>query len=164
MRNLILDFGGKPEDLEILESGIVHGDLPADQQPIMSHRLTAIHRMYLNTTNNQIFPSNTHAVLDFMEEEIASDEEHHGKLNYDRSSERYARMAPDAYQKSSVAMALARMSMVLSSTDHHHQDNLVMDHPITVSDQVLIRTMRHPEMDDTYSPTPEGIHQDNTEV
>ena len=44
MRTLILGFGGQRKDLELLESGIIHENLPADQQPIMRHRLTATHR------------------------------------------------------------------------------------------------------------------------
>ena len=33
-----------------------------------------------------------------------------------------------------------------------------------MNDQLVIRTKRLPAADEAYSPTPEGIHQDNTEV
>merc|ERR1719318_1556471 len=61
-------------------------------------------------------------------------------------------------------MALAKLNAKLLQREHHKQNNLVKDHPIVINDQLVIRTQRLPESDESYSPTPEGIHQDNTEI
>ena len=63
-----------------------------------------------------------------------------------------------------MSRALARINLFLSPEVHHPQENLNTDHEITIDDQILIRTSRKSEEEDTYSPTPEGIHQDNTEI
>ena len=61
-------------------------------------------------------------------------------------------------------MAMATMNMMLLPKVHHPQENINTDHNVTIDDQVLIRITRDSSQDDSYSPTPEGIHQDNTEL
>ena len=74
-------------------------------------------------------------------------------------------MAPDAYSKSSLPQAMAAINMVLLPSHHQAQDNLATEHNVTINDQILIRVSRDKSQhDDSYSPTPEGIHQDNTEI
>ena len=73
-------------------------------------------------------------------------------------------MPPNRYKRSSVSRALARINLFLSPERHHPQENLNTDHEIVIDDQILIRTTRKSEEDDIYSPTPEGIHQDSTEM
>ena len=53
---------------------------------------------------------------------------------------------------------------IFSPAVHEPQSNLMADHPLTLHDQVLIRITREQDMDDRYSPTPEGVHQDGTQV
>ena len=130
----------------------------------MSHRRIAFHRVFLNTSSEEIFPAETQAIIDIPDMEIASDSKQGSALNYRRSAKRYFKMAPQAYQDSSVVLALGRINMVLSSGPHYPQDNLVIDHPVTVNDQALMRTIREPGMNASYGPTPEGVHKDNTEI
>ena len=74
-------------------------------------------------------------------------------------------MAPDAYSKSSLPLAMVAINMVFLPSRHQAQENLVTEHNVTINDQVLIRVSRDKSQhDDSYSPTPEGIHQDNTEI
>ena len=74
-------------------------------------------------------------------------------------------MAPDAYSKSSIPQAMAAINMRLNPGQHQAQDNLNTEHNVTINDQALIRVSRDKSQhDDSYSPTPEGIHQDNTEI
>ena len=53
--------------------------------------------------------------------------------------------------------------MILSPDQHHDQDNLNTDHEVTINDQFVIRTSRTSSGIEV-SPTPEGRHQDNTEI
>ena len=68
------------------------------------------------------------------------------------------------YVRSSVSKAMARINMILTPEVHQPQDNINIDNEITINDQLLIRTSRYPGEEDVYSPTPEGRHQDNTEI
>ena len=81
-----------------------------------------------------------------------------------RHGTRYCSMAPLQYARSSVSLAMARLNMILSPELHQPQDNLNIHSEITIDDQNLIRTSRHPGSGDVVSPTPEGRHQDNTEI
>ena len=74
-------------------------------------------------------------------------------------------MAPDAYSKSSLPQAMAAINMILLPAQHQAQDNINTEHNVNINDQILIRVSRDKtEQDDSLSPTPEGVHQDNTEI
>lgn len=73
-------------------------------------------------------------------------------------------MAPTSYQQGTVPLAMARINKVLLPEVHHFQENLNMDHNVTLGDQFLVRITRTKDMDESFSPTPEGIHQDNVEI
>ena len=73
-------------------------------------------------------------------------------------------MAPLQYARNSVSLAMARLNMIIAPKNHQPQDNLNIHSEITIDDQNLIRTSRHPGSGDVVSPTPEGRHQDNTEI
>ena len=76
----------------------------------------------------------------------------------------HRKLAPDMFARNSVSLAMARLNMILAPEVHQPQDNINIDNEITIDDQILIRTSRHPEEEDYISPTPEGRHQDNTEI
>ena len=59
---------------------------------------------------------------------------------------------------------MARLNMILSPELHQPQDNINIHNEITIDDQILIRTSRYPTEGAHISPTPEGRHQDNTEI
>ena len=42
--------------------------------------------------------------------------------------------------------------------------DLGLEHPVTILDKDIISISRPPLTDDSYSPTPERIHQDGTEL
>ena len=80
MRSLMKSFGATEEDLARLESGNIHKDVPLDQQPVMKHRRTAIHRMLMDQANNKIESADTHACSVFLMKEIASNMEEGSKM------------------------------------------------------------------------------------
>ena len=59
---------------------------------------------------------------------------------------------------------MARINMILNPEVHQPQDNININNEITIDDQILIRTSRYPSQGSHVSPTPEGRHQDNTEI
>ena len=74
-------------------------------------------------------------------------------------------MAPEAYTSTTIPLAMAALNMRLLPQLHHPQENINTKHNVTINDQLLIRIQRDErEHDRSYSPTPEGIHQDNTEL
>ena len=73
-------------------------------------------------------------------------------------------MAPLQFARNSVSLAMARLNMILSPELHQPQDNLNIHSEITINDQQLLRTSRHPGRGEEYGPSPEGRHQDNTEI
>ena len=76
----------------------------------------------------------------------------------------YCNLPPHMYVRNTVSLAMARLNMILTPKVHHPQDNINIDNEITIDDQILIRTSRYPQEEDFISPTPEGRHQDNTEI
>ena len=74
-------------------------------------------------------------------------------------------MAPDIYAESTIPFSMTTINKMILPEVHHYQENLNMVHSVTINDQTLIRITRNKSKhDDSYSPTPEGIHQDNTEI
>ena len=114
-------------------------------------------------------------------------------------------MPPDVYSRSSIPNAMAAINMKLLPKKYHEQENINLEHPVTINDQLLIRqgfilffwtkgdlglvfaelkrvtpflifiivlnimnsyfrVQKKSDQSDVYSPTPEGIHQDNTEI
>ena len=68
------------------------------------------------------------------------------------------------FVRNTVSLAMARLNMILAPEVHHPQENINIDNEITIDDQILIRTSRFPSQGSDVSPTPEGRHQDNTEI
>lgn len=174
MKQLLLFFGASIEDLNNLESGKIHLGVASDPEPKMVHRQIAFHRILFEqekeTKSNEetyltILPAMAQAVTQIPEKEIASTAEEGSKLNHTRSGLRYWPMPPQDYSEhSSVPMAMALLNAELLPERHHPQANINHEHKTTVNDQLLIRTTRESLADESYSPTPEGIHQDNTEI
>ena len=84
MKWLLKGFGATEEDLERMESGIVHGEVPRDQQTVMSHRRIAFHRMLLDTVNQELSAAHAHACTKIPTNSIASSVGEGVKLSYRR--------------------------------------------------------------------------------
>ena len=174
MKQLLLFFGASIEDILYLEEGKIHEELPRDPEPKMNHRRIAFHRLLIEPTDSKDDRSRrnvkfvralTQAVTQIPEQEIASTADEGISLDYKRSGLRYGPMPPESYSlTSSVPMALAAINAELLPEHHHEQVHVKHNHPTTINDQLLIRTTRMPQTDENYSPTPEGIHQDSTEI
>ena len=154
----------------------------------MHHRQVAMHRMLLDPSKNEVSPARTNGCVQIVKNEIASSSEG-STLNYKRYFDfyrnqnlfnpstlfsvfsrygtRWFELTPDVYSRSSIPSAMAVINMQLLPRKYHAQDNINTEHPVTINDQVLIRVQHkseHSEQSDDFSPTPEGIHQDNTEI
>jgi len=164
MKSLMKNFGAKLEDMDLIESAHIHERLPQDLQPVMKHRRNAFHRVLIDQVNNELSTADTHACSQFRKREIASYKEEGSRIDYRRHGTRCYAIVSDSYSRSSLPMAMATMNMMLLPKVHHPQENINTGHNVTIDDQVLIRITRDSSQDDSYSPTPEGIHQDNTEL
>jgi len=163
MRDLLRHHGALEDDLAALESGELHAAVSPDPVPVMTHRQVGCCRMLLGP-GELVTPARTHGITQIPVEQIASTRSEGSRLNFQRSGTRYWPLAPDSYSQGSVPAALAKLNLAIAPREHEPQPNLRTDSPVTVNDQLVIRTHRLPAADEAYSPTPEGIHQDNTEV
>ena len=104
---------------------------------------------------------NAPTVVQIPNDQIASSEG--AAIKIDRSATRYW---PESHTfgHTGIPELLGRIITEITPHVHEAQPNLMVDHPLTVLDQLLIRITRTNNMDEGYSPTPEGIHQDNTQV
>jgi len=165
MKLLLKEHGATNDDLALMESGYIHERVPHDQQPLMQHRQVAMHRMLLDETKNEISPARTNGCVQIVKSEIASSSEDGATLNYRRHGTRWFELTPDVYSRSSIPAAMAAISMKLLPKKYHAVGNIDAEHPVTINDQVLMRVQHKSNKSDAEcSPTPEGIHQDNTEI
>uniref|UniRef100_A0A7S2D7C8 Uncharacterized protein n=1 Tax=Alexandrium andersonii TaxID=327968 RepID=A0A7S2D7C8_9DINO len=84
------------------------------------------------------------------------------KVPVERAGTRTWRMAPVAYARSTVPQAMALLNSYLAPRVHHEQGNINQESKDVINDQILIRVTKRSADDE--SPTPEGVHQDGTEI
>ena len=187
MKKLLFFYGASWKDLHSLEAGYVHAMVPRDPEPVMEYRQVAFHRILIepkdrvtikdkeNKRNHccdvgssesfNFVPAMTQAVTQIPQKEIASTSEEGSKLHFKRSGTRYWPLPPASYAaESSVPGAMVALNSGLLPAKHQAQININHEHKTTLNDQILVRTQRKPLTDESYSPTPEGIHQDNSEI
>ena len=82
-----------------------------------------------------------------------------------RSGIRKWNLPPFEYVESTVPDAIARLLDFLQPREHDDQNNtLNTESKVTINDQLLIRVNKAVDVDLKAEPTPEGIHQDATEI
>ncbi len=82
-----------------------------------------------------------------------------------RSGIRKWNLPPFEYVESTVPEAIARILDFLQPREHDDQNNtLNTKSKVTINDQILIRVNKTVDDDHKAEPTPEGIHQDATEI
>ena len=82
-----------------------------------------------------------------------------------RSGIRNWNLPPFEYVESTVPEAIARILDFLQPREHDDQNNtLNTKSKVTINDQILIRVNKTVDDDHKAEPTPEGIHQDATEI
>ena len=85
------------------------------------------------------------------------------RVYFERSGTREWNLPPPSYTQSSVPAALSRVNaLLMSNWQHADQPNLKQDPSTVINDQLLIKITK--KSDSEESPTPEGVHQDGTEV
>ena len=160
-RELLIWRGASLEDLAAIESGGIHANVSRDLEPAMHFRQAAIHRVILDAGNRESapMPANCQAVTQLATEEIAEFEG--ATVNFKRSGTRYWAMPPKAYADSSVAMAFGRLHNLLHPDTHHPQANINHLSKLVINDQALLRINKD---SGGAEPSPEGIHQDGSEI
>lgn len=155
-RELLKEFGAHEDELQELETGQVH-DRVVDDEFAMHFRQIAFHRVIM--TKGRIVNADWPAVTQINPSEIASDQG--AKIKQIRSGTRTWPMPPRDYSLGSVQTAVSKLHQFLLPDNHHHQSNLNMDSENIVHDQLLVRVNKTV---DYAEPTPEGVHQDGTEI
>lgn len=163
-KKLLVSFGATLEDLENIESGSIHACVAKDREETMNFRQIAFHRMILERPRCSSYVSNIttadcEAVTQINPKEIRSDSG--AKVYFERSGTRKWSLPPLAYKQSTVPDAMAKINDYLQPLNHHYQMNLNKDSNTTINDQLLIRINKKSL---EAEPTPEGIHQDGTEI
>ena len=79
-----------------------------------------------------------------------------------RSGTRHWPLPPIIYRQSTIPVAMTRLNEVFLPNIFHNMPNGSNNSSTTIFDQLLIRVTK--EKDTVQSPTPEGIHQDGTEL
>lgn len=162
-RDLLLWKGATLADLKAIEIGVIHNAIARDPEPTMHFRQVAFHRVILDANNRDELPKAMQlpAVTQIDATEIAS--EKGAKVFFKRSGTRSWPMPPQAYAQSSVAIAIGKLNSLLHPEIHHPQPNINCNSNAVINDQVTIRINKN-LADDEAEATPEGIHQDGTEI
>ena len=172
-RSILLHYGALEGDLESASRGEFHDIVGRDTEDAMSFRQIAFHRMLWNqnTPSSSIFAANQASVTQISKDEICS--EKGANVYFERSGTRTWNLPPQSFAASSIPRAIARFNAFMEPSAHHFQSNLNTDDDITINDIILIRVNKfgsqHPRiLTDPgvvqAEPTPEGIHQDGTEI
>ena len=123
MRGLLLHHGALEEDLEQMEAGLIHDEVPIDDPP-SDHRRVAYHRMFL-TSDGKIYPTYSKGITQFPADEIASPAEKGAGLGRNRSATRAWNLPPLSYAKSSIPNALSLVLRYFEPKVHQEEANLV---------------------------------------
>ena len=92
-------------------------------------------------------------------EEICDDSG--SNISIKRTGNRVTNFPPVEYIESTVPEAMAKLHDYVQPSLHHYQSNINQKSKTTINDQLLIRINKENDMAE---PTPEGIHQDGTEI
>ena len=92
-------------------------------------------------------------------EEICDDSG--SNISIKRNGNRVTNFPPVEYIESTVSEAMAKLHDYFQPSLHHYQSNINQKSKTTINDQLLIRINKENDMAE---PTPEGIHQDGTEI
>jgi len=159
-RELLVWQGADPSDLDAIEMGKIHAATEQDKEPTMAFRQIAFHRM-VSLEGKPFVPAQYRAITQIAEKEISSADG--ARVYFERSGTREWNLPPPSYAQSSLPAALARVNtLLMSDWQHTDQPNLKQHQSAIINDQLLIKVNKLSDSEE--SPTPEGVHQDGTEV
>ena len=161
-RRLLLWQGAEEEDLEMVESGEMHAAVEQDKEIAMAFRQIAFHRRVSFDDEEPFVEANSPSVTQIASEEITSG--NGARVNFKRSGTRTWNLPPSCYAESSIPGALSKVNALLLELQapHHPQPNINNQSKTLINDQILIKVNKTTSSEE--SPTPEGVHQDGTEV
>ena len=161
-RKLLLWQGATERDLNEVESGKMHAAVKKDKEAAMSFRQIAFHRMVALDEEEPFVEANTPGVTQISDQEITSTKG--ARINIQRSGTKIWNMAPRSYAESSIPGALCRVSAALFELHEPHdpQPNINHQSKTVINDHLLIKVNKTTSAEEC--PSPEGVHQDGTEV
>ena len=148
-----------------MEAGTFHDAVAKDAEASMAFRQVAFHRMVSGPEcdlSKQFQNADWPAVTQIDEGEIASDQG--AQIKTKRSGIKTWNMPPESYALSSIPGALSRVNSIIMDFNKPHEPQPRINHlsPSLILDQLLIKINKTTSAEE--SPTPEGVHQDGTEV
>ena len=166
-RVLLLLHGATEADLAAIETGRVHSEVAKDTEPVMHFWQIAFHCLLIKpdpsgSSQQMISPASMPAVTQISSDEIASTVDDGATVSFQRSGTRHWNLPPSSYANSTVATAMAALNSQLLPNVHHPQPNINIDSHTVIDDQALIRINQH--VAEEAEATPEGVHQDGTEL
>ena len=166
LRSLLVWQGAEQEDLDKMEDGTFHDAVAKDAEASMAFRQIAFHRMISGPECDvlqQFQNAEGPAVTQIDEGEIASDQG--ARINAKRSGIKTWNMPPESYYAlSSIPGALSHVNSIIIDSNKPPEPQPRINHlsPSLILDQLLIKINKTTSGEE--SPTPEGVHQDGTEV
>jgi len=174
MVELLMFFGASMEDLDKLKNGVFHNQAPADICRHMSFRKTFVHRMDILQKSHfcdfrddrfEINCPQKHFYTEISKKEISDKIECEGRLvNTVRSGTRKWPKGSDDYQTSTIPYALSVVNSFFLPNVHQAVENLDMRSMKTIHGQAIVKVTKDSDLNREQQPTPEGVHQDTTEI
>ena len=159
-RKLLVWQGANGADLDTMEAGKVHDATPQDTEPTMAFRQIAFHRM-VSINGLPYRNAEYRAITQIAPDEITSDDG--ARVYFKRSGTREWHLPPPSYKDGSLPTALANLNaLLMKGWKHKAQSNLKENSSNIINDQLLIKVIKTSDSEE--SPTPEGVHQDGTEI
>lgn len=170
VRQWLIHFGAKPEDLDDVEQGKVHSHMEKDYEPAMHFRQITIQRNLLiedglkenGEIKRVVKDSGCPSTQRFYNNEIASSNTDGAEITINREGCRYWPMPPKNYVQSTVPAAFTRMMNNFVPEKFTGPEMTNFGSKVIIQDQLLIRINK--STDSFECPTPEGIHQDGTQI
>jgi hypothetical protein len=144
--------------LNEIESGKIHEKVAKDIQPTMPFRQVAYHRVLFDVDQESLVKeANYPGLTQINPQEISSED-------FKRSGTRTWNLPPKEYTTSTVVKATGMLFYYLQPPSHHPQSNVNHNSDVTINDRICLRINKYAKNEDTSEPTPEGVHQDGTEI
>jgi len=163
-REWLCHFGALERDLNMVESGYIHSVMDKDPEPAMHFRQMSVQRNLLveDERGRHFRQAGCPATQRFNPEEIASNSEEGADIVIKRAGCRYWPVPHLRYSDGTVSLAMTRLMEMFIPDKFVGPENTNSESGTVIQDQLLIRINKH--TDSYEAPTPEGVHQDGTNI
>jgi len=163
-RDWLCHFEALEPDLKLVEAGRIHCSMEKDPESAMHFRQLSIQRNLLVEAGNgrEVRQAGCPATQRFNPVEIASSSEEGADIEINRAGCRYWPVPSQQYSDGTVSLAMTRLMEMYIPDEFIGPENTNSESQTVIQDQLLIRINKH--TDSYEAPTPEGVHQDGTNV